>query len=303
MRTPRFPIDHVTLAGSELKRLERSLSTLGFRPLVGGPHDNGITEMSCIPLPDQSYVELISTRKPGETSPLWPNAIAENGGPCAWAILSSDLTAEVARLQRAGIPTQDPRPMSRRRGDGFLLEWELALLGPGPPGTLLPFAIRDLTPRKLRVDPTLPRPDPTPELDPVRATERPRLPAAPEWVTGIATVVLGVRDLDAAVSLFRKAYDLPAPRVGFEPSLGAKLARFHETPVTLASPSSNDSPLADRLEQFGDSPCGFLFGADEAKLEESGIPRSPWSRWSKERVAWIEGEEARPLGLGVMVEG
>jgi len=79
-------VDHVTIAGSHLASLEQAFTGVGLKPAYGGPHSNGITHMDLLSFADGSYIELISTLEPGQTSPLWHAHIAGDGGPCAWAV-------------------------------------------------------------------------------------------------------------------------------------------------------------------------------------------------------------------------
>ena len=53
-------IDHVTVAGSDLKKMQSDLSAIGIPSSYGGPHSNRATEMALISFPDGSYLELIA---------------------------------------------------------------------------------------------------------------------------------------------------------------------------------------------------------------------------------------------------
>src|SRR5262249_41717241 len=145
-------IDHVTIAWSQLEALERAFAEAGLTADYGGPHGSGLTHMDVLGFDDGSYVELISTLQP---SPIpdasWGEAIAADAGPCAWAAGTDDVAAEVARLAALGVPVAGPNPGSRQRPDSQLVEWETATLGDLGTGALLPFVIKDRTPRELRV--------------------------------------------------------------------------------------------------------------------------------------------------------
>lgn len=73
-------------------------------------------------------------------------------------------------------------------------------------------------------------------------------------------IVIGVKDLDAAIAKYRQAYGLPAPVRQDDAEFGAKLASFAGTPVVLAAPLSPRSWLTPRLAQFGEAPCAFVLG-------------------------------------------
>ena len=209
-------IDHVTIAGSDLARLQRTFARLGLPTDYGGMHSNGVTHMALLGFEDGSYLELISTREPGAKSPWWPRQIEQDGGPCAWCARAPDISAECARLRHTGIPVQGPTRFHRMRPDGNRVEWDLAFPGVHEPGAVLPFLIQDHTPRTLRVQPS-----------PV-ATKR--------GLTGVATVVIAVEDLVWTTELFHQAYGWMTRETRPDPSLGATVVSFEGTPVALASP-------------------------------------------------------------------
>ncbi len=276
-------VDHVTIAGSHLASLEQAFAGAGLKPAYGGPHSNGITHMALLSFADGSYIELISTLEPGQTSPLWPAHIAGDGGPCAWAVEVDDVAAEAARLAALGVPVRGPLYLNRRRPDGVLVEWDLAFLGDREPGATLPFLIKDRTPREWRVPPAT------------------RL--AEPGLRGIAMVMLGVEHLDRAVDLFRRVYGWPAPQTGEEAGLDVRLAHFPGTPVTLAAAAQRDSWLAERLAQFGESPCGFLLGAADVGAMARRFPLAGAGVWFGRRVMWFDPAALQGVKLGLIAEG
>src|SRR5262245_43043314 len=153
MDTP-LVIDHVTIAWSSLETVERAFADVGLATEYGGPHGNGITHMDVLGFDNGSYIELISTMQPGlNPDASWAEAIVGNAGPCAWAVRAQDVAGEIERVRTLGIPVAGPNPGSRSRPDGQLLEWEVADPGGWGTGALLPFLIKDRTPRELRVHP------------------------------------------------------------------------------------------------------------------------------------------------------
>ena len=276
-------VDHVTIAGSQLGPLEQAFTGLGLKPAYGGPHSNGITHMALLSFADGSYVELISTLEPGQTSPLWPIHIAGDGGPCAWAVEVDDVAAEAARLAALGVPVAGPTYLNRRRPDGVLVEWDLAFLGDQGPGATLPFIIKDRTPREWRVLPS------------TRAAE------AGLW--GVAMVVLGVEHLDRSADLFRSVYGWPAPRMDEDAGLGARLAHFPGTPVTLAAALAGSGWLAERLAQFGESPCAFLLGVSDVDATARSSPLAGSGSWFGHRIMWFDPARLKGIRLGLVAEG
>src|ERR1700757_1884347 len=123
-------IDHVTVAGKDLKAMRASLAAAGIQSEYGGPHSNHATEMALTSFPDGSYLELIAIQPKAEPDALaaheWHKFLESDGGPCAWAIRPADFSAEVDRLRAAKIAVTDPRKNGRRRPDGVQLDWETA---------------------------------------------------------------------------------------------------------------------------------------------------------------------------------
>jgi hypothetical protein len=245
-------IDHVTVAGSDLKAMQARLASIGIRSEYGGPHSNHATEMALTSFPDGSYLELIAI--PGGADPkavaahYWSKQMRGNAGPCAWAVRAKDLARDVARLKKAGIIVSEPARSGRERPDGVRLDWETANVGSEPNGTFFPFLIHDLTPREKRAMPS-------------------GKPTTQDF-TGVSRVVIAVRDLEAATARYRKAYGLPAPAVQTHETFGGNLANFKGTPVTLAAPLNQQSWLAGRLRGFGEGPCAFVLRSPKTKAED-----------------------------------
>ena len=281
-------IDHITIAGPELTPLREAFVRAGLASEYGGPHSNGVTHMDLLGFLDGSYLELIAALDGVDTpSPLWDRHIRKNGGPCAWAVAVPDIEAEVGRLEAAGIPVEGPIAYHRQRPDGARVEWFLAFPGTEPPGATLPFLIQDITPRDLRARPT-------PGVAALSESGR----DSPVRLEGVARVVLGVRDLEANVALFRKAYGWPPPR---RPARGR--AVFPGCPVVLESPdpepSATGDELARRLDDFGDSPTAFLIAVDRLEAACDHFQLVPPAEWLGETVAWLrlDGPAGRRLGF------
>ncbi len=275
-------VDHVTMAGSKLAPLEQAFADVGLKPAYGGPHSNGVTHMALLSFADGSYIELISTLEPGQTSPLWHAHIAGDSGPCAWAVCVDDVGAEAARLAALGVPVRGPLNLNRQRPDGVLVEWDLAFLGNREPGATLPFLIKDRTPREWRVPPS------------TRTAET--------GLRGVAMVVLGVEHLDRAVDLFRRVYGWPAPPMGEDAGLGARLAHFPGTPVTLAAALTAKGWLAERLAQYGESPCAFLLGVADMDAMARRFPLAGSGSWFGRRVMWFDPARLKGIRLGLVAE-
>ena len=52
-------IDHATVAGADLKRLQSALKAAGIDTVYGGAHTNQASEMALVSFPDGTYLELM----------------------------------------------------------------------------------------------------------------------------------------------------------------------------------------------------------------------------------------------------
>lgn len=279
-------IDHVTIAGPRLEVMQSAFAGLGFATDYGGPHSNGITHMALLGFRDGSYIELISSLEPGRMDPaFWGHHIVGNGGPCAWAVQVADVAAEAARLSSIGITVVGPAYYNRQRPDGQVVEWDLAFVGDKGAGATLPFIIKDITSRELRVRPSA------------------SVAAGPLW--GVAAVVLGVQDLVSATALFQRACGWAAPQQSEAPTFGAQLTHFDGTPVILAQPLAPDNWLARRLAHFDDSPCAYLLGSDDwtAVQKNFGATLAEEDEWFGRRLAWFDPDKLAGQRLGVIEQG
>lgn len=279
----QLKVDHTPICGSDLAAMQEAFAAAGLRPEYGGPHASGGTHMAVLGFADGSYIELIAAQRPGSVESSWKHLIEGDAGACSWAVSSADIQKDVARLKAAGLPTDGPFEGGRKKPDGHVLKWRTAAAGTSlTPGATLPFMIEDVTPREWRVQPSA-------------STKLMGL-------NSIALVVLGVKDLEAGVALFRRAYGWPAPAIEDHPEFGAKLAHFAGTPVVLATPSGKDSWLAKRLEQFGETPVAFLLGAEDLSKSAAQVMPAP-TLWFGQRVAWFDSAKLRGVRLGVVKSG
>lgn len=282
----RLDLDHATVCGSDLEAMRRAFRDVGLRTTYGGPHANGVTHMDLVAFEDGSYLELIAPLAAvGGASGMmsgWDGLMKGDAGAGAWAVRSDDVHAEAARLRAAGIEVRGPEAGGRKRPDGAAVEWETAIVGPGAAGSVLPFVIEDKTPRRLRV----------PEASSLVGI----------LLGGVAVVVLGVRDFDKSVALFRRAYELPKPRLEPREDLGMTIAFFRGTPVMLASASKDDGWLADRIARFGECPTAFLLRTGGLEAATDGYRLGNPDVWFGRRLAWFDESRLRGTRLGV-IEG
>jgi hypothetical protein len=261
-------IDHVTVAGKDLKAMQATLAALGIPSEYGGPHSNHATEMALTSFPDGSYLELIAIQPNADPAAVaahyWSTRMQNDAGPSAWAVRPKDLAAEVKRLEASGVVVTSPARAGRARPDGVGLEWETANVGKEPNGTFFPFMIRDFTPREQRAYPG-------------------GKPTTQDF-SGVARVVIAVRDLPASVKRHRDAYGLPEPVQQEDAKFGARLASFPGTPAVLAAPLNAQSWLAARLDKIGEGPCAFILHARRAKSYRTTFK----GNWFGEAISWMD---------------
>jgi Glyoxalase-like domain len=266
-------VDHATVAGASLKDMEEGLAALGIRSEYGGSHGNRATEMAIISFSDASYLELIAVESGADPKMVqlhpWAKFLQSNAEPCGWAARTSGLASELKRLREAGVPVSEPERGGRNRPDGIRIDWQTAQVGSEGRGAFFPFLIQDVTPRKERVYPR-------------------GKPSAPDF-SGVAKVVIVVKDLDDAVKRYRQAYGLPAPLKQVDRDFGAHLALLGGTPIVLAAPLSSSSWLSSRLDRFGEGPCAFVLGARKAGRYAAHSK----TRWFGKDVSWFDAEKLK----------
>jgi hypothetical protein len=274
-------IDHVTIAGSDLKAIQAGLERVGIATVYGGAHANGVTEMALVSFPDGSYLEAIALQSKADPKAAaqheWARFLKESAMPAAWALQAENLEGDAKRLRAAGVEVSEPVRAGRKRPDGVQLEWETVNLGNEDRGTFFPFLIHDFTPRRQRAFP--------------------KGKATSDEFSGVSKVVIAVRDLDAAVERYRKAFGLPAASRQDDAQFGAKLAVMGSAPVVLAQPLSTDSWLAERVRFFGEGPCVFLLRNNRHRLSQ--LPHVSTSRWFGRNIVWMDSTKLGWRFLGI----
>jgi hypothetical protein len=261
-------IDHVTVAGRDLGKMQAALKSVGIATVNGGAHNNHATEMALVSFPDGAYLELIAIQPNADPQAVkahsWAKFLSGDAGPCAWALREKDLATEGKRLKSAGIQVSAPERAGRVRPDGVRLEWETADIGGAVRGTILPFLIQDFTPRRDRA---------FPQGKPVTRDFR-----------GVQYVVIAVKSLDDAIKLYHTAYGSPPPIKQVDKDWGAQLALLGGVPVILAQPINNDSWLSARIAQFGEGPCAFILDA----AAPSHFRSATKSLWFGASISWFD---------------
>jgi len=138
-------IDHLVVAVDDPDvAVEELCVALGVAPGGGGTHPSLGTRNQLIWLGD-TFVEFLGITDPGLAAKSWlgaPALAALATGPAlvGWAIATDDLEDDAVTLRTAGAELGPTTAGERRRPDGAMVRWQLAL----PPGIDLshPFLIK-----------------------------------------------------------------------------------------------------------------------------------------------------------------
>jgi catechol 2,3-dioxygenase-like lactoylglutathione lyase family enzyme len=142
-------LDHIVIAVDDLMAAIQDYRDLGFSVVPGGVHANRATYNALITFADATYLELLAaTHDPPVPNLIDFGVLLHVGeGLAGFALRSDDLEVDAARLRADGFSVGDVIPGERRRADGTVLQWKLALVD----GGFAPFLIQDVTPRIWRV--------------------------------------------------------------------------------------------------------------------------------------------------------
>jgi hypothetical protein len=137
-------IDHLVLAVRDLDAATAELEgSLGLQVGGGGSHPAFGTQNRLIWLGD-SYLELVSVLDRAVAAQSWFGRLVEaelerGEGLVTWALASDALESDVAGFQASGSSLGEPAAGERRRDDGSVVRWRVAL--PERPGPAEPFLI------------------------------------------------------------------------------------------------------------------------------------------------------------------
>ena len=113
----------------------------GVRALFGGVHPGRGTRNALLSLGERRYLEIMAPDPAQQVTPQIPR-LRELKEPkiVGWAAHPGDLEKFATHLRQASISFEGPRPGSRQRPDGKLLQWKSLTLKDDH-GGLLPFFI------------------------------------------------------------------------------------------------------------------------------------------------------------------
>ena len=253
----KLGLDHVVILVDELEAAVAHYGELGFTVQRGGTHADGATHNALIGFADGTYLELIAFLRRAPEHRWWRYAQAGHQGFIDFALLPHD-TGEVVRgAQARGLPYQGPFEGGRVRIDGQRLAWQTGT----PPTVDLPFLCGDITPRALRV---------------VEGEVR----VHPNGVTGVASLTVVVRDLDASLARYCALLG-PQVQQGVQPVVLAGLAQrlavlsLGATALVLVQPgaqASADAPLTRLLGARGEGVLGLALTTPTALRQQALSP-------------------------------
>lgn len=247
-------IDHVVILVDDLDRAIQQYTDLGFTVTPGGKHAR-FTHNALIPFHDGSYLELIAFyEEPDESSGdthRWYKYLKTGGGLIDFALGDANVDALIADADTRGVKLGGPHPGQRSRPDGQQLSWKSAM-AEGENTGALPFVIQDVSDRGLRV--------------PADAADH------ENTVRGIRSLVVAVRDIDAATQRYNALLGREAPSgenlKNLEDGDGVYyMVADHR--IDLAAPTRS-GPLQQHLDTRGEGPYELsLLARDTIDIEPS----------------------------------
>jgi catechol 2,3-dioxygenase-like lactoylglutathione lyase family enzyme len=138
-------LDHIVIAVTDPDAAAAALEAeLGLAAASGGRHDALGTFNRLVWLGD-TYLELLGIFERARAERSWLGAptmemLSRGGGLTTWAVATDALATDLAALRAAGSDLGDPIVGERRRADGALVSWRLAVpprLGPSEPPFLI----------------------------------------------------------------------------------------------------------------------------------------------------------------------
>jgi hypothetical protein len=225
-------IDHIVIVVRELEQAMADYSALGFTVVPGGRHAGLNTHNALVAFDDGCYLELIAFLGPAPARHLWYDASQKGGGLVDFCGRSDNLEKDAAVFRAAGAAIGTPFTMSRERPDGYRISWVLAV-NEGATSGLVPFFIRDITPRDERV---------------------PHERRHHNLACGVKCLTIAVDELHPIQSIYEKA--LGHAQTIERLDLGATGVQFELGPqqVHLVTPVKSSGVVAERLQTRGASP-------------------------------------------------
>lgn len=231
-------IDHIVIVVEDLDLAIAGYERLGFTVARGGRHPIG-THNALIGFADGAYIELIAFLDPSAAHP-WNAALAKGGGLVDFCLQTDDLAHDIDAFRSAGVALGDPMPLTRERPDGYRLSWVLSI----PPSSysgVIPFLIRDETPRDERIPPKR---------------------AHSNGAIGIRSITVAVENTRECEKIFSVVLGAAGTEMARN-DLSARAVRFGVGPhqIEFVAPVGDAGPIAQWLRVRGASPHWAVLAA------------------------------------------
>jgi catechol 2,3-dioxygenase-like lactoylglutathione lyase family enzyme len=135
-------LDHILLGAADLEAgIAFVAERTGVRAAFGGVHPGAGTRNALLSLGRNRYLEIIAPdpRQPA-TADVRDLKDLDKPALVGWAVHPGDIEAFANRLKSEGVAVVGPKPGSRKRPDGRVLNWKTLALKDDA-GGLLPFFI------------------------------------------------------------------------------------------------------------------------------------------------------------------
>ncbi|MDE2573020.1 MAG: VOC family protein [bacterium] len=232
--------DHAVIAVPDLDAAVSAYRGMGFEVTLGGRHPDRGSHNAIIRF-GLTYLELISVHdhreaiESGESGRVLVDYLARGGGLAGFVLAGTAIADQASRIRKLGLAAELVA-MRRARPDGSSFSWRIVAPGGVQWRRPWPFLIEWETPDAERL-----------------RSESPGVHA--NGACGVSTVGIAVRDLDAALPLYRDALLLAEGGSLTRSDLRAYGRRFviGETDLHLLAPDG-EGPLAVQIAERGEGP-------------------------------------------------
>ncbi len=249
--------DHLVIATRDLDTAaEQYRAWLGFDVRPGGRHTGRGTHNALVRF-GLDYLELIAVYDEAEATAASRDSLVQfirrhPGGLVAYALATTDIEADAARLASSGLAAVGPFAMQRRRPDGSILSWRLLVPGGDQYRRPWPFLIQWDGPDDERL-----------ALDAIGRH--------PNGVRAVREIGVVVADLDRGLDLYSRHLGLTLAGRDAASGLGADRAIFHVGTsecfqIALLAPTG-PGVVADALAAMDEGPFHAVLSVDD--LEQS----------------------------------
>lgn len=226
-----YRLDHVVIAARDLEAASQRMRAMGFDVRAGGAHPGQGTQNAIIRF-GLDYLELLAIANAQEAASgnlsgesLVAYLQAFTMGAAGYALATTTIEADAARLAAAGVAAVGPFAMRRQRPDGSQLAWRLLIPGGTPWRRPWPFLIQWETPDAERL-------------------QRERPGAHPNGVVGVTGVTVVVRDLDSALQFYERYLQLARSEARLDAAWAATGVAFQVGAATLTIVTPQGAGLA-----------------------------------------------------------